>query len=297
MARFIYSVILPVSKRTVQLTEFTFTKLKDLVKNITNENNDIILLSFNDIIKEHCTDNVDDLTVIDKLYILLTIRSVCVSPVLELIITCPKTKKQFNGTINISNILNTLYSFQYEQKEISYQNNLKVTYNLPKSLYINQNAMDASETIINCISLGDSRFYDITAEAINKLPAVVLNDVKTYANNTFLALKELELINLPSPFSRDKEDATIITANVFDNSVLEFLKLCFNRDLMSFYKTEYFLMKQFRMNYETMSNLTPVEINLYINLYKEEQAEQEKAEKQSSSPQNGPNIGQFKPVA
>jgi len=291
MSKFLYSVNLPVSKKTVQLTEMSFIELKDLVKNIANTNNDIILTSFNNILKDHCTEDISNLSVIDKLYILLTIRAVCVSEILELIITCPITKQQFNGVININDVLTLLQTEYPEEQTSSYPNNLKLVYGLPTSLYINRDILDASETVINCLYINDHPFYDITAEVVNKLPAVILNDVQTYANTVFKYLNKLELINIPSPYSSDDGNVTILTANVFNNSVLEFLKLCYNRDLMYFYKIEYFLMKQFRMSYEHMSKLTPAEINVYINLFKEEQAEQEKAEKQASSNNDTPNIG------
>ena len=297
MAKFLYSVDLPVSKKTVQLTELSFINFKNLAKNIANENNDIIFNSFNELLDQHCNYDTTKLTVIDKLYILLTIRAVCVSSVLELVVTCPKTKEQFNSTINIDDILAILRTEHPKEKTVSYPNRLSLTYGLPTSLYINRDVIDAAETVINSISLGENTFNDITAEVVNKLPAVVLNDVHAYANTVYQHLSELQLLNIPSLFSSDVEDSMIITANVFNNSVLELLKLCYNRDLMSFYKLEYFLMKQFRMTYETMSSLTPVELNVYLNLYKEEQAEQEKAEKNANNNQDTPTIGAFKPVA
>jgi len=291
MVKFLYSVDLPVSEKTVQLTELSFTELKDLVKNIANANNNIILTAFNNIIDTHCTEDISNLTIIDKLYVLLTIRAVCLSEALELIITCPVTKQQFNGVININDVLSKLRNNCLKEKTVSYSNNLDITYSLPTSLYINRDIIDASETVINSISLNNQSFYDITAEIVNKLPAVVLNDIKAYANEVFYYLNNLELINLSSPYSSAEEGVTILTANVFNDSVIEFLKLCFNRDLMYFYKIEYFLMKQFRMSYEHMSKLTPMEINVYVNLFKEEQAEQEKDEKQSNSSSNNPLIG------
>jgi hypothetical protein len=72
---------------------------------------------------------------------------------------------------------------------------------------------------------------------------------------------------------------------MFDGSLIEFLKICFNRDLMSFYKLEYFLMNQFRMTLDSLSKLTAAEVGIYTSLYKEEQAEREKAEKQSNEEQ------------
>ena len=290
MAKFIYSVELPVSKKTVQLTELYYIKFKDLVKNIANQNNDIILKSFNDILNDHCIENTCDLTIIDKLYLLLTIRAVCISEILELVITCPVTKQQFNATVSINDILSELRKPHLEKKTVSYSNGLEVTYDMPTSLYINKNILDSLNTLINCISLNNTPFYDITAELVNKLPAVVLNDVQKYANTVYKYLNSLELINIPSIHTADEEGRTIITANIFNNSLIEFLKLCFNRDLMYFYKSEYFLMKQFRMSYDDMAKLTPIEISVYINLFKEEQAEQEKAEKQSSNNTAGPSI-------
>jgi uncharacterized alkaline shock family protein YloU len=282
MSKFLYAVQLPVSNKVISLTELSYIELRGIVKNIANENNNIIANVFEETLQSHCSEDITDLTAIDKLFILLTIRSVCVSPLLELAVTCPETKKQFNYNQRIDNILNILRDNIFPEETKTYDKGMTITYCLPKSLYLNQDILDTVETVINNVSLNGHIFYNITAEMVNKLPAVVLNDVNTYAIRVYERLKNIELLNISSPYALNNT-ATVLTANVFDNSVIEFLKLCYNRDLMSLYKIEYFLMKQFRMSFETMQNLTIAEINVYINLFKEEQEEQEKAEKQQAS--------------
>jgi len=283
MSKFLYAVQLPVSNKVISLTELSYIELRGIVKNIANENNDIIANVFEEILQSHCSEDITDLTAIDKLFILLTIRSVCISPLLELVVTCPETGKPFNYNQRIDNILNILRDNVFSEETKTYDKGIAVTYCLPKSIYLNRDILDTAETVINNVSLNGHTFYNITAEMVNKLPAVVLNDVNTYAIRVYEHLKNIELLNIPSPYAQDNGTATVLTANVFDNSVIEFLKLCYNRDLMSLYKIEYFLMKQFRMSFETMQNLTIAEINVYINLFKEEQEEQEKAEKQQAS--------------
>ena len=137
MAKFVYTVDLPVSKQTVQLTEISYVDFKTVVKNITNEDNNVIFKTFNEVLKQYCIEDTGKLSIVDKLYILLTIRAVCISPVLELVVTCPRTKEQFNTTINIDDILAILRNSPLKEKTISYNNNLKITYDLPTSLYIN----------------------------------------------------------------------------------------------------------------------------------------------------------------
>ena len=279
MSKFLYTVFLPGLNKTVHLTELFFTEFKQLVKIITNNNDDLIAQAFDEIIKTHCIEDVSHCTAIDKLLILLTIRMVCISPVLEMVVTCPETKKTFNCSIDISDINKIIENIRYPEETKTYINDIEICYNLPSSLYIPKD-IDSMQTVISSVSVGDITTYDIES-VINRLPANILRDAKTFMSSIYTYMDNIELLKIASPFNINAKPITL-TANIFNGSVLELLKICFRRDLMSMYQLEYFLMSQFRTNYETLNATTPAELSIYVNLFKEEQKEKEKEQKDNS---------------
>jgi hypothetical protein len=73
-----------------------------------------------------------------------------------------------------------------------------------------------------------------------------------------------------------------IPLNLFSNSIIEFLKICFKRSLLSFYELEYFLNHKLNIDYDLIKVATPAELNIYINFFKEEKAEEEKRERKKN---------------
>lgn len=287
MTGFVYTVYLPGIKQTVSLTELNFSDYKHLVKTLTNNNDEHINSAFNDIINKCCLQDVSMCTALDKTLILLTIRNVCISPILDLVVTCSETQKQFNCNAEFSSLIEKIQNFNINvSKEITYGKDISVLFNIPKDLYISTD-INALQSVINTVTIGEHSTQD-TNLLVEKLPAVVLKDAKSYISDISEKLNEFELINITSPYS-DNASQVQITANFFNGSVIEFLKICFKKNLMSIYELEYFLFKHNRISYDLMCNSTPAELAIYTSLYKEEQKEREKAEKGNESiPLNSP---------
>jgi len=280
MAKFIYTVYLPGLQKTVRLTELPYSYFKQLVKIITNDDNKLISSAFDDVIKQHCLDDVSHCNAFDKVLILLTIRAVCVSPVLELVISCPDTKESYNCNVEISDLKTKIENIGTLTNVKTYDL-LSLRYDVPRDFYITDDS-DTIQTVVRSITINNQTTYDVEP-IIDKLPASILRDAKEFLENIEERLTDTELLVFTSPYSASA-DPIIITANIFNNSILELLKICFKRDLMSIYEHEYFLMNQFRLQHETFDRITPAEISIYINLYKEEVKEREKAEKKENIP-------------
>lgn len=284
MRHFVYTVFLPGQKKTISIKELYFNRYKHLVKNILNGNDSIVAEFFDDLLTDLCLEapNVKTFSFLDKIIILLTIRAVCLSPVLELTATCPSTGNQFNNTIQISNIVDKLQNLNLPDKIYScikeYNNkSLIIDLGLPDTLNVKEHDLTIINTFVRKITLNSKDITDTKNEIIDHLPAYVLKDIRDYISEFNTSLKDIDLISLQSPFAAP-DTAISIPLNLFSNSVIEFLKICFKRNLISFYEIEYFLTKELNVSYELIKNSTPAELNIYINLYKDERAEQEKQE-------------------
>jgi hypothetical protein len=220
--QFTYTVYLPGQGKTVQIKELQFSRYKHLVKNITNDNNEIIANFFDDLLIDLCPEEKDiyNFSFLDKFIILLTVRSLCLSPVLELTANCPATKNQFNTTLQLSTIINRLQDLNLPSSIYSttkeYSNNLIVELGMPGNLCIKEKDFTVINTVIKKISLNNDEVKNITEQVIDRLPAIVLKDIKEYITHFNNCLKNINIISIQSPFTT--VESVEIPLNLFSNS-------------------------------------------------------------------------------
>lgn len=281
MRQFTYTAYLPGIKKTVCIKELQFGRYKHLIKAITNDNSDVISSFFNCLLSELCIDDVTHCSFLDKIILLLTIRSICIAPDLELTATCPKTQSTFNYTVQLFDIIDRLQALNLPSDLYStlkrYNNdNLLIELGMPSLLNIKQTDLDIIQTAIRKITLNNKDVTNLKNDIIDNLPIIVLKDIKDYLLYFSNTLKEINLLSIQSPFSNDTIDVPL---NLFTNSIIEFLKICFKRNPMTIYEMEYFLNSKLNLDYDLIKTSTPAELNIYINLFKDERAREENAQK------------------
>jgi hypothetical protein len=282
VSQFVYTAYLPSLGKSVKLTELKFTAFKQLCKLITNDNDTLITDAFDGLIKDHCIDDVSNITFLDKLIILLTIRAMCMQPSLELTVTHPENGSAVNLTFKIYDIIEKIDSMDLYNKfnnTVVEYGKLKITYGIPAQFYFKSNNESIFSTIRQ-LSIGGKDYTENILDIIDQLPAAVYKDAKQHLYKIQEEISKLSLLSVN--FSNQK-DQIQVTPNLLTKSTLDFLKLCFKRDLTSLYEIEYFLLKELHLSYDLISQSTLAELLLYINLYKEEQANKEKAEKRQTS--------------
>lgn len=288
MRHFTYTAFLPSIKKSVLLKELTFDQYKHLIKCITNDNDIIVADFIDDLLMDLCFSESDikSYTFLDKLIILLTIRSVCVSPELELTVTCPVTGNTFNSKVMISDIIQTLQAIVLPDdlygitKEYN-NGNLTVELGMPSTLNLQEQDNSIINTIVRTIILNNNNVTDLKDSIIEHLPAAVLQDIKAYLLLYSKTFNNMNLLSIQTPFAENK--TVNIPLNFFSNSIIEFIKICFKRSLLSIYEMEYFLINRLHLDYQLIKSSTPVELNIYINFYKDELQAEEKQRKTKQS--------------
>ena len=116
MSRFIYpSYILSEDRKTL-LKELTNGLYKDLVKVIALDDSDIIELFIDDMLQDLFYESklqVSTLTNIDKLYMLLCIRSYCIGS--QIVFSTKVPRENSKGTIGGKNDPNEIYNLVSQQ--------------------------------------------------------------------------------------------------------------------------------------------------------------------------------------
>jgi hypothetical protein len=279
MYKFVYTTYLPVADVNVKLTEFYFTAYKQVIKTILNDNDSCIVDAFNELIDTHSDRDVSTLTFLDKLIILLTIRAVCISPTLELSITQPPNNQKCNLTFSISDIVEKLKSMNkisdLKKVQKTYDK-IQIEYGIPTQFFFNSK----DEFIVSSIKqiiIDGVDVTDIKHDIVGSLPIMVYRDAQKHLMQLQDQISKVTLLSVKLV---NQENGKIeITPDIFSNSALEFLKLCYKRDLISLYELEYFLTSKLNLPYEILSTSTFAELSVYIGMYNEEQKKREKEER------------------
>jgi len=286
---FTYTAFLPSLKKSVRLKELPFSEFKQLCKLIANKNDQHITDAFDNLVNELCLDDLTDITFLDKLIILLTVRAMCIKTQLELTIKHPETDKPYNLTFKIYDIIEKIDSAdmfnKYGRKEVQY-NNIKIVYGIPSQFYFKTESEKIS-SLIKHIYINGVDCVDNIDQIIDRLPAIVYKDAKEHLQNIQDEISKLSLLSVQF---NNIEEKIEITPNLFNKSTLDFLKLCYERDLISLYEMEYILCTRIELPVEIVRSSTLSELQLYINIYEEEQAARSRSEQKapSSNPLAGP---------
>ena len=274
---FLYSCYLPFTKKNILIKELSFNSYKNLVKNITNNNNKSINILLEEILQNHAID-LPSCNFLEKIIILLTIRAVCISDKLELSLS----NKNFKQDINIIDFIKKIEDINLDNfynKKISLNDDIDVTLKIPNQLYYEDEYISFIETVFL-----NGREYPVTEEILNNLPAIIFKEINAFKKDLETLLSKVCLFMIKNPNDLSENIEIFLSSNV--QSIFDFLKFILKRDLLSFYEIEFFLFTKMNMSLDDLDRVTPAEIDIYINLFKKDL---EDRNKQTKSPVDIPN--------
>ena len=151
--RFCYQAFLD-TQRYVFLQDISYSTYREFIKVLLDYNLSVINIYIDRLISDIYVDSnfdfdVKDLTCLDKLLILLTVKSYCVNPEIVLEATCAETQKTFNCSTNCNEIIITILQSNIQSSYVAEQNNLKINVTLPKTIeeFSQSNILDWYETL------------------------------------------------------------------------------------------------------------------------------------------------------
>lgn len=166
----------------------------------------------------------------------------------------------------------------------------KISLGLPKGLYIQDidtlivDVIDGIELLGKVYNMRDLTAVEKTA-ILDELPG----DVLTMITNHIRGLDHDYKIRV---FDRvTTGDLSEIELKLFDNSLFEFIKAMFNCNLQEQYYIRYIMVKRLGFSLRDVDEITPIDTQNYINLYREELEEEKKAhEKQQEQQKPGVSL-------
>ena len=118
---------------------------------------------------------------------------------------------------------------------------------------------------------------EINEQLVGLLPASLLGKIRTFLGDQNKKIIEKPIISYQSPFSETKKKNDIFIS-LYDNSILETIKLFFETDLLDLYETEYFLIKEHNFNQDLFEGKSAAEMYAYISIIEKYKKEEEDAQ-------------------
>jgi len=164
-AQYLYPSYILSEDRKTFLRELTNRQYKAFVKCINLEDQDVLEIFIDSILQELLYDNIsiNALTNVDKLYMLICVRSYCISPTIVYSAKVDTKEKPESGkdrhekkrakvemTLNLNEILNRLGNYPIKHKFTFSENGLTVNGTLPKRFYYNH-IVDVAVDCLNTV--------------------------------------------------------------------------------------------------------------------------------------------------
>ena len=299
---FKYKAYLPTLEKFVEMTELSTQNYINIVKYISNKDEELIINAFEEVVKARVSKSVyEKLTRLDKFFILCTVRSISVGPFLSLTFEDDESKKQYTSRINIIQVLQNIDNIaEKSNRKVKVSDDITLVLGCPRNL----STSSEHELLLSCIdsiiiSKKSHRFTSMTDKQkqniVEALPVSILPSVVKYITDINESYGEVVMFKKVNPYT-DSAETEEFTVNMFDNSLLSFLMTCYTENLKTIYEIIYILVKRLNFSGEFVYNSTFAEVKMYIDLYEEEMKEQEKAMQEQNSGQQGgmgapPSIG------
>jgi len=249
--------------------EFTVGQYTTLSKFILNNDDEGLAEYFETILQNNLKEKnlYKNLTKYDKWFLLTFLRTVNISPTLTLKAKDP-ANKECTYDIDLLKILTQgsdffpIYKFNIQMDlinvEIEIDNSIKLK-NKPILNYIK--TIQTKKNKIQIHSLPDNEKNSIFKN---------LGIIENVIENIVFKKDELNKVFKIIPVIPQLKEVYEVSLSLFDNTLFEFLKLIFSPYSKGIFAKKYFLMNKIGVNLSHIDSLTPLECDIYINLYNQE---------------------------
>ena len=295
--KFKFNVYLPSVQKYVCFKELDMGTYMTILKYIENDNDDLLLECFDEIISELSDKKTNRLKLnrIDLFCILLNIRIVCMNPIVKFEFTCEKTGGRYKIDVDLVDILDKITNYQYEyRKQIDIDKDISIGLDIPEKLI----HIEYEELIRNSLSYVYFKGikYDVSTytqnqklNILDQLPGDVFNRILRHIYNNEESF-DATIFTHRNPHDEDFEE-TEYKLQLFNNSFFEFVKTIYRDSLRNQYYLTFMMGRQLHFDAALIQGMAPAEATIYMNYLKAEIDEQNKANKKTGgqSPMQLPN--------
>lgn len=245
-----------------KIKELKNSQLIPLSKFILNQDHEGTSEYFEHILNENFVDKALKLTRFDKWFALCFLRAASMSPTLYL-----QTINNNNLPCNIEISLFEILSKLSENIQVIpfdfFFSNLHFT-------LIPSQALFAADPVT--MSIAHFKFKEKIVSTSNEIKSLLsaFPNLRNYIAQQ-LVLKDNEIPHFIIQTNNQQLNLNNLQVRLFDNTLFFFLRSIFLPFCKGLYEKHYNLMKYVKINYRDLSNLTPSESDIYLNLYKQDE--------------------------
>ena len=234
------------------------------------ENSD--LEGLNDFFDSLLDVEYKSLDIIDKFYILLTLRIIFIEPDLSFTDDSDRVIK-----FNISNILEKIDHFQNDFERVINIQNFTVELGLPNLIYF-RDINDIYISTIKSIKLNNNTLNFSTLsleqkeEVLAYIPNIFFKHINTYISQISKQLQSFVLIERNTSFNINE-----INTDIISNEFMGFILSIFTTGLKSFFDMMYVFTTKLNIDGSTFLNLTPLDSRVLLNIHNKDIDDQNKA--------------------
>lgn len=215
----------------------------------------------------------NQLTMIDKLMILLRLRAASVSPVVKLSIKDDNDDKASNNiTVQLVQLLESLEKNYIEPVEvIDPATEAKILVHYPKNLTYESDRDFIQSLVVDNVHIPMSQLTDDQFNSILENFSPRFNRQLQKAKNSIMETIN-RIVFIPSIANPSGESISLDV-----EELPRFLKLVFSETLGNYIELMYVFVKVIGMSLSDIKSLTPLDTQLYYKMFIKEQSEKEKA--------------------
>ncbi len=265
---FNFPLILP-SGRTIRVPEITNEHLFTIFKFSAAED----VVGFADYIENEIFKTINGLNCIEKVYIILYIRILCLGPMIEMLGVeeggvAPKI------SIDLYNVIEKIESLPTVDEEIVVQDSLKITLGIPTKI----NYSSPDEVIFSCIKSittdeATINFDDLTIQELdsiyNSLPPLFVSKLNDFLVKTNDTLGDLVFIKNDEALKLKE-----IKSGIIGNGIITVILSLFKHDYKSFVEMIYHFINKVGGSYNDFLKLTHQDTQIMLKTYQLEMEKQ-----------------------
>lgn len=266
MQSFYLNCWVPSKKTYVKIRELKISQYNIIAKYIANNDNIQLGNCFEDVIKKNLKEKniFNDLTKLDKWFILTFLRAASVSPSLFFV---TKTKEDIEVTLeyNLYNILSELSEINLYPIDIFEQENIKIILSPSRNLYTSNLI---SDNIFSVQPAQDTVFYfdNLSYDDKQYVATNIADNIKTLLIEHMHRYDNQYKNNLLIKTNDSLKNFTSMPLRFFDNTLFNFVRLIYLPFAKNIYKKRYTLIKTLGLSNRDIDNLTPVECDVFLGL-------------------------------
>ena len=301
---FKYTIQLPSTKANILISEITTGQQKEYLKALLQPNNYEFGLMMHSLLSENTNLEINKLTLIDKLALLLKLREMSIGDRVEYAFECETCKKHLKHSLSLVSVLGEIYKIKFPKEEIIVHESYSAIIGIP--IIETELQIEKDETLLKeTEDTFETYNTKILRDIISFTRSIIIGGLSEIdLSSLSVAEKILVIEKLPAKFikmvfDRIQEIKKVVIIPVLDvdcicghkvfesnlnldsNEYTNFLKSVYNENLHNVYQNIYYLTSMLQFSPEYIEKMTPNERELYWSYWHKDQKKKKEEEEQA----------------